>query len=206
MKRKIAGTLMALGIVGATLTLTAGTFSDFKDSSSINNKVETGFMKIEVSKKYPNPLFFTFPADGRPGNWADGYWQPGKISKSKTMVITNTGSVDVLLDGISASIDETNITDNSVKENFTKWLDVKIYNGQPTSPSDTPIYSGTLNDLLSSKQPLLNQNTLLPYNSDLDPNDYETPLYVTIKMSRDADNTIMGKYIKFSLTAHSKQP
>lgn len=202
MKRKLVGTLVALGIAAATAT--TGTFSDFQSSATTVNKVETGHMLIEVNREYPDPLFFTFPSEGSPASWKDGFWQPGMESAVKTMVIKNSGTVDTILKGISGVVEDTNITDPAVLTQFNQWLEVKIYNGMPSPASS--VYEGTLNDLMTATQPLAKQNTLLPYNAALNPNDYETPLYVQIKMSRNADNSVMGKYVKFSLQLHSAQP
>ncbi|WP_062233262.1 hypothetical protein [Fictibacillus sp. FJAT-27399] len=197
--KKLAGTILAVGI--AATALTTGTFSDFTSTTETHAKVDTGTVMIELNQQYPDPMFFTNTGEGFPDEWADGYWQPGKQSETKSMIIRNTGSLPVSLKTLSATVRDTNM-DAATKAKFAGWLQVKITSGLP---GGQPVFDGTMAQLLSGEQSMTKTLNLQPYDARLNHTLYQTPFYVQIKMSRDANNDIMGKYLKFDLNVHSVQ-
>lgn len=198
--KKIAGSLLAVGIVAGTLT--TGTFSDFTSTAEIKeNRVQTGTVIIEVNQEYPDPMFFTNYDEGFPGDWKDGYWQPGKQSEQKSMIIKNTGSLPVALKSVSATAVESNM-DAATQAKFAGWLHVTIRSG---APGAQPVFQGTMAELLAGQQNMIKTINLVPYDASLNQNLYQTPFYVDIKMSRDATNEVKGKYLKFDMNVHATQ-
>lgn len=198
--KKIAGSILAIGIAAGALT--TGTFSDFTSTAEIkDNQVQTGTVIIEVNQEYPDPMFFTNTGEGIPEDWKDGYWQPGKQSEQKSMIIKNTGSLPVKLNSISATYRDSNM-DAATQEKFAGWLNVTIRSGLPGSQ---PVFQGTLAQLLAGQQNMKKSLTLIPYKANLNQNKYQTPFYVDIKMSRDATNEVMGKFLKFDMNIHATQ-
>lgn len=198
--KKIAGSILAIGIAAGALT--TGTFSDFTSTAEFkDNQVQTGTVIIEVNQAYPDPMFFTNTGEGFPEDWKDGYWQPGKQSEQKSMIIKNTGSLPVTLKSLSATAVESNM-DAATQTKFTEWLQVTVRSGLP---GGQPVFQGTMAELLAGQQNMTKTLNLVPYDASLNQNLYQTPFYVDIKMSRDATNEIMGKYLKFDMNVHATQ-
>src|SRR3954451_20616147 len=80
-KKKIFGALGGVAALGATVALTAGTFSYFSDSTSQENKVEFGTLDLSFDEGAEQPFAFDGVAPGE------------DLVKNRVLSFSNKGDV-----------------------------------------------------------------------------------------------------------------
>lgn len=199
-------TVMLIGLIGGV-----GTYAWFTSSAtSTDNLFTAGTLRIEKTSilgEVPTPLFSTsYSNDNWNAKYATGEWYPGKkvpeegSNVQRSLMIHNTGSLVGRICGVSAVMKDF-ITPpghpdlNGATEEFASNMIITI------EWEGTILYHDTLQKLLTSTQPLIQDITIQP---NTDPSEV-IRLNYKAEMLTSAGNLVQGVEATVDLIVHATQ-
>ncbi|MGE4284093.1 MAG: TasA family protein [Clostridia bacterium] len=144
MSKKMAAAVLA-GVLTLVVLVAGGTYAYFSDSAvSEGNTFVTGTLELDSARNdlpIEGPMFYTNSTPG--GMSGTGLWEPNK-TVTRTLFVTNTGTLPAKLDRIQAQLVTqgldpeveamykqdmkiaTRYAVNSMRNNYT-WLDIDVF-------------------------------------------------------------------------------
>ncbi|QQE74839.1 SipW-dependent-type signal peptide-containing protein [Brevibacillus composti] len=224
-RKKIVALSMA-GLLTVGLAVGGVTFALFTDTAANEgNEFTAGTINLNAARNHGDylqgPMFYSdfLDPDGnhpydktelRPSGEVIGGWAPGDKVK-RTMILSNTGSLDAKLTGVKATVRESytqtlrngrdtrTVTGEIAGAAYEEFIDkahVKISNPD----SDTLIFDGVLRDLIGEGYAGVVEELVLQ-------SDPSGPLNITfeVTLDRSAGNELQGKNFIFDFGFYAEQ-
>lgn len=229
--KKMAFTVMS-GVLALALAVGGTTYAIFTSSASNSgNTITAGTINLDAKRDngdyVPGPMFYpdALDPDGNhpydvsqiaPSGEALGGWAPGD-KVTRTMILTNTGSLDAMVTGIKATPRATytqnlpsggnrtvnGLTSGAEFDEFVQLAHVKVWN---PDGAGTILYDGQLKDLIAAGQfyvPVLNELVLTGVKPPFQPGPLNINFEVTLDKS--ASNALQGKNFIFDFGFFAEQ-
>lgn len=195
---------LALGsLVAVAAGASAITLALFSDQADVEQGFTAGTVGLhsyrDMGDTVPGPLFYITPEEGaagpgKNGRHPTGLWAPGDTVQ-RVLIVQNDGTLDLLLTTVGADL-EAGSEALAAALTYTVTLD---------KPGTQVVAQGNLADLIASDaafatpvhiaaQPNLPLNRRKPI-----------PLYFTVTLPLDADNSLQGEQLKVQFTVSAEQ-